>query len=76
LKPKLTYNTGRNPHEDFSEDEVNSRYPNIPQIVKATRIWRSKKIFNGLHHPEDNKGIDHWLIEDTPLVVHRHLKRF
>jgi hypothetical protein len=31
LKPKLTYATGRNPHEDFSEDEVNSRYPNIPQ---------------------------------------------
>jgi hypothetical protein len=21
----------RNPHEDFSEDEVDSRYPNIPQ---------------------------------------------
>jgi hypothetical protein len=30
-KPKLTYATGRNPHEDFLEDEVNSRYPNIPQ---------------------------------------------
>jgi hypothetical protein len=22
---------GRNPHEDFSEDEVDSRYPNTPQ---------------------------------------------
>jgi hypothetical protein len=31
LKPKLTYVAGRNLHEDFSEDEVNSRYPNIPQ---------------------------------------------
>jgi hypothetical protein len=31
LKPKLTYDTSRNPHEDFSEDEVNSRYANIPQ---------------------------------------------
>jgi hypothetical protein len=31
LKPKLTYATGRNPHEDFLENEVNSRYPNIPQ---------------------------------------------
>jgi hypothetical protein len=31
LKPKLTYAAGRNPHEDFSEDEVNSRYPKIPQ---------------------------------------------
>jgi hypothetical protein len=29
--PKLTYATGRDPHEGFSEDEVNSRYPNIPQ---------------------------------------------
>jgi hypothetical protein len=31
LKPKLTYDTSRNPHEDFSEDEIDSRYPNIPQ---------------------------------------------
>jgi hypothetical protein len=31
MKPKLTYAMGRNPHEDFSEDEVNSRYPNILQ---------------------------------------------
>jgi hypothetical protein len=29
------------------------------KIVKATRRWGSKKIFNGLHQPEDNKGIDH-----------------
>jgi hypothetical protein len=35
LKPKLTYAKGRNPHEDFSEDEVNSRYPNIPQDPKG-----------------------------------------
>jgi hypothetical protein len=28
LKPKLTYDTSRNPHEDFLAD---SRYPNIPQ---------------------------------------------
>jgi hypothetical protein len=28
LKLKLTYATGRNPHEDFFlEDELNSRYP-------------------------------------------------
>jgi hypothetical protein len=39
LKPKLTYAMGRNPHKDFSEDEVNSRYPNIlqdPQGYKKT----------------------------------------
>jgi hypothetical protein len=31
FEPKLTYATGRNPHEDSSKDEVNSRYPNIRQ---------------------------------------------
>jgi hypothetical protein len=31
LKPELTYATSINPPEDFSEDEVDSRYPNIPQ---------------------------------------------
>jgi hypothetical protein len=25
------------------------------KIVKATRRWRSKKIFNGHHQPEDKK---------------------
>jgi hypothetical protein len=36
---KLTYDTSRNPHKDFVEDEVNSRYPNIlqdPQGYKKT----------------------------------------
>jgi hypothetical protein len=31
LKQKLTYATEGNPYEDFLEDEVNSRYPNIPR---------------------------------------------
>jgi hypothetical protein len=32
------------------------------KIVKATRIWGSKKIFNGLYQPEDKKEqiIDYW----------------
>jgi hypothetical protein len=30
LQPKLTYDSSANPHEDFSEDEVDSGYPNIP----------------------------------------------
>jgi hypothetical protein len=57
LKPKRTYATGRNPHEDFSEDEVNSRYPNIPQDSQGY-----KKIFNGLHQPGDKKEqiITYW----------------
>jgi hypothetical protein len=50
LKPKLTYATGRNPHEDSSEDEDNSRCPNILQDPQGY-----KKNFNGLHQPEDNK---------------------
>jgi hypothetical protein len=43
-------------------------------ILKATRRRRSKKIFNGPYQPEDKKGIDHRLLEDTPLVVRHHLK--
>jgi hypothetical protein len=31
LKLTLTCATGRNPHKDFLEGEVNSRYPNILQ---------------------------------------------
>jgi hypothetical protein len=27
----MTYDMSTNPHEDFSKDEVDSRYPNIPQ---------------------------------------------
>jgi hypothetical protein len=32
------------------------------KIVKATRRWGSKKIFNGHHQPEDKKEhiIDYW----------------
>jgi hypothetical protein len=59
LKPKLNYATGRKPHEGFSEDEVNSRYPNIPQdpadYKRKKYIWRSKKIFNGLRQPKDTR---------------------
>jgi hypothetical protein len=35
LQPKLTYGTSTNPHEDFSEDEVISRYPNIYQDTQG-----------------------------------------
>jgi hypothetical protein len=45
-------------------------------IPKATRRWRSKKIFNDLHQPEDKKGTNHWLLEDTALVVRHHLEYF
>jgi hypothetical protein len=29
------------------------------KILKATRRWRNRKIFNGLCQPEDKKRIDH-----------------
>jgi hypothetical protein len=35
LKTKLTYDTSRSPQEDFSEDEVDSRYHNIPQDLQG-----------------------------------------
>jgi hypothetical protein len=32
------------------------------KFLKATRRWRSKKIFNGLHQPEDKKEqiLNYW----------------
>jgi hypothetical protein len=41
FEPKLTYATGRNPHEDFSEDEVNSRYRSIPQ--ESSRLQKMEE---------------------------------
>jgi hypothetical protein len=43
LQPKLTYSTGRNPHEDFLEDEVNSRYPNIPQDYQGYKKMETQE---------------------------------
>jgi hypothetical protein len=39
--------------------------PMYLKILKATRRWGSKKIFNGLHQPEDKKEqiIDYWKTE-------------
>jgi hypothetical protein len=36
--------------------------PIYVKILMATRRWRSKKIFNGLHRPEDEREqiIDYW----------------
>jgi hypothetical protein len=55
LKPKLTYDSGRNPHEDFSEYEVDSRYPNIPQGYKK---METQEDLQWSPPPEDKKGID------------------
>jgi hypothetical protein len=45
----------RNPHEDFSEDEVNSRYPNISQDPQGYKKKEKKEVFPSLHPPEDKK---------------------
>jgi hypothetical protein len=34
LKQKLTYATDGNPHEDFSEDEINSRSSRLQNMEK------------------------------------------
>jgi hypothetical protein len=51
---------GRNPHEDFSKDEVNPRYPNIPQDPQGLQEYggagRSSMVST---KPKENKGIDH-----------------
>jgi hypothetical protein len=44
----MTYDTSRNPCEDFSEDEVDSRYPNIPQ---DTQGYKEMKMQGGIECP-------------------------
>jgi hypothetical protein len=39
----------------FRNMASNQGIPTYLKIVKATRRWRSKKIFTGLHQPEDKK---------------------
>jgi hypothetical protein len=46
---------GRNQHEDFSEDGVNSRYPIYPKILGVARRQRIKKVFKATHQPEEKK---------------------
>jgi hypothetical protein len=69
LKPKLTYATGRNPHEDFLEGEVNSRYPNIPQDPQRYKKTEEQEDLQWSPPTQRQEEIGHWLLEDTPLVV-------
>jgi hypothetical protein len=73
LKPKLTYATSINPPEDFSKDEVNSRYPNIPQDFQGHKMEKPEDL-RWSPPTQRQEEIDHRLLEDTPLVVRRHLK--
>jgi hypothetical protein len=59
LKTKLTHATGRNPHEDFSEDEVNSRYPNIPQDPQGYKKMEKQEDLQWSPPIQRQEGIDH-----------------
>jgi hypothetical protein len=59
LKPKLTYDTGRNPHEDFSEDEVNSKYPNIPQDPQGYKKMETQEDLQWSPPTRSQEGTGH-----------------
>jgi hypothetical protein len=72
----MTYDTSRNPHEDFSGDEVNSRNPNIPQDPQGYKKMEKQEDLHWSPPTQRQEEIDHGLLEDTPLVVRRHLECF
>jgi hypothetical protein len=76
LKTKLTYDTSRNPHEDLSEDEVDPRYHNIPQDLQGYKKMGEQEDLRWSPPTQRQEEIDHRLLEDTPLVVRRHLEQF
>jgi hypothetical protein len=76
LKPKLTYTTSRDPHEGFSEDEVDSRYPNIPQDSQGYKKMETQEDLQWSPPTRRQEGTDYQLLEDTPLVVLCHLEHF
>jgi hypothetical protein len=59
LKPKLTYATGINPPEDLSEDEVNSRYPNIPQDPQGYKKMEKQEDLHWSPPTRRQEEIDH-----------------
>jgi hypothetical protein len=59
LKPKLTYATGINPPEDFSEDEVNSRYPNIPRDPQGYKKMEKQEGLHWSPPTQRQEEIDH-----------------
>jgi hypothetical protein len=59
LKPKLTYATSINPPEDFSKDEVNSRYPNIPQDPQGYKKMEKQEDLHWSPPTRRQEEIDH-----------------
>jgi hypothetical protein len=65
----------RNPHEDFSEDEVDPRNPDIPQDRQGYKEMGKQENLQWSSSTRGQQEIDHRLLEDTLLVMHRHMKR-
>jgi hypothetical protein len=65
---------GRKSHEGYSQDKVRSMDPTYLKLLEAVGWWRSKKIFDAIHQPEDKERMSNQLLEDTPLVMHQHMK--
>jgi hypothetical protein len=59
LKPKLIYATSINTPEDFSEDEVDSRYPNIPQDHQGYKKMEKQEDLQWSPPTRRQEGIDH-----------------
>jgi hypothetical protein len=58
----------------FLEDEVDSRYPNIPQDPQSYKTVKKHEDLQWSPPTQRQEGINHRLLGDTPLVVRRHLK--
>jgi hypothetical protein len=51
----MTYAMSINPPKDSRKMKSTPGIPIYLRILKPTRGWRSRKIFTGLHQPEDKK---------------------
>jgi hypothetical protein len=50
---------GRNPHEDFSEDEVDSRYPNISQDPQGYKKMEKQEDLQWSPPTQRQEGTNH-----------------
>jgi hypothetical protein len=60
----------------FSEDEFDSRYPNIPQDSQGYKKMETQEDLQWSPPTRRQEGTDHYLREDTPLVVLCDLEHF
>jgi hypothetical protein len=48
-----------NPHEDFSKDDANSRYPNIPQDPQSYKKMKKQEDLQWSPPTQRQEGIGH-----------------